>query len=184
MIGGGAEGAAESAGLDEVPSPAAARLIGLLRAGGWTLATCESLTGGGIGATLTSVPGASTVFRGGLITYASDLKASLAGVNADFIAEHGVINGRTAQEMAIGAASSCRADIGLSCTGVAGPDGEDGEAPGTVWLGLALPTGWDDRIRGRLLRLHGERGQIRAQTISSALAWLSECLGEAPRNFA
>ena len=67
---------------------------------------------------------------------------------------------------------------------MAGPDGEDGEAPGTVWLGLALPTGWDDRIRGRLLRLHGERGQIRAQTISSALAWLSECLGEAPRNFA
>ena len=101
-------------GLAEVPSPAAARLIGLLRAGGWTIATCESMTGGGIGATLTSVPGSSTVFRGGLITYATDLKASLAGVDAEFVAEHGVINERTAQEMALGAASSCRADVGLS----------------------------------------------------------------------
>lgn len=166
-------------GPSETPSLLAAQTIRSLRAGGWSLATCESLTGGGIGATLTSVPGASTVFRGGLITYASDLKASLAGVDAEFIAEHGVINERTAKQMAIGAAWNCRADIGLSCTGVAGPDGEDGEEPGTVWLGLALPARWEDRIRVRGLKLEGDRGQIRAQTIASALSWLNECLHEA-----
>ncbi len=160
----------------------AAATIRLLGAGGWSLATCESLTGGGIGAAITSVPGASAVFRGGLITYASDLKATLAGVDAEFIAKHGVINERTAKQMAIGAARNCRSDIGLSCTGVAGPDGEDGETPGTVWLGLALPARWDDRVRARLLTLAGDRGQVRAQTIAAALSWLNQCLSETAPN--
>ena len=97
----------------------AAEAIRLLEQAKLTIATCESITGGGIGASFTAVPGSSAVFRGGLITYASDLKASLAGVDADFIAEHGVINGRTAQEMAIGAASTRSGDTpasGMSST--------------------------------------------------------------------
>ena len=159
-------------------TPTAAQTIQLLLNRDCTVATCESLTGGGIGVALTSVAGASAVFRGGLITYASDLKASLAGVDAEFIAEHGVINEHTAKQMAVGAAWNCRADVGVSCTGVAGPDDEDGEAPGTVWLGLALPPRWDDPIRARLLSLEGDRGQIRAQTIASALTWLNDCLRE------
>ncbi|WIY83641.1 CinA family protein [Propionimicrobium sp. PCR01-08-3] len=163
--------------MNQTPSTAA-RTIQLLLNRRCTIATCESLTGGGIGVALTSVAGASAVFRGGLITYASDLKSSLAGVDAGFIAEHGVINERTAKEMAIGAAWNCRADIGLSCTGVAGPDGEDGENPGTVWLGLALSAKWDDRVRSRLLRLTGSRAEVREQTIENALSWLNECLRE------
>lgn len=160
------------------PDQAAAEALRLLRRHGWTIATCESITGGGIGATLTSVPGSSAVFRGGLITYATDLKVTLAGVDASFVAENGVINERTAREMADGAARRCRTDVGLSATGVAGPDSEDGAAPGTVWLGLALPAGWDDRLRARRLDLPGDRSQVRAQTIQGALAWLIECLGE------
>lgn len=155
---------------------AASRAIHLLAQKGWTIATCESITGGGIGATFTSVPGSSVVFRGGLITYATDLKVSLAGVDAQFVADNGVINERTAKEMASGAASACRADVGLSATGVAGPDSEDGVAPGIVWLGLALPRCRDDRVRARRLELPGDRAQVRTQTIVAALAWLDACL--------
>ena len=70
-----------------------------------TLATCESITGGGIGAALTSVPGASAVFRGALVTYARDLKASLAGVDPELIRHEGVVNELTALQMALGAQS-------------------------------------------------------------------------------
>lgn len=156
----------------------AAEAIRLLEQAKLTIATCESITGGGIGASFTAVPGSSAVFRGGLITYATDLKVSLAGVDERLVRESGVINERTAKQMALGAALSCRADIGLSATGVAGPDWQDDERPGMVWLGLALPVGWDDRIRARRLQLDGDRAQIRTQTIKAALAWLCECLGE------
>ncbi|GAA2183465.1 CinA family protein [Brooklawnia cerclae] len=161
--------------------PAAAEAIELLKRGHWTIATCESMTGGGIGAALTSVAGSSAVFRGGLITYATDLKVALAGVDADFVAANGVINRRTAEEMALGTARVCRADVGLSVTGVAGPDGEDGAAPGTVWLGLTLPVTRDDRVRARLLELDGDRAEIRTRTVAAALTWLSDCLREPPR---
>lgn len=162
----------------EVPSLVAAQVIRLLKRGSWTIATCESITGGGIGAAITSVPGSSVVFRGGLITYATDLKVALAGVEAAYVAENGVINERTATQMAIGAAWSCRADVGIAATGVAGPDGEDGVGPGTVWLGLALPMRWDDRVRAKQLQLSGDRADIRSQTIAAALAWLVEVLRE------
>lgn len=95
----------------------AERLLALCRRRGLLLATCESITGGGIGWALTAVPGASDVFRGGLITYASGLKASLAGVDAAFIAAHGVVNERTAREMAEGAARVCGADVAVAVTG-------------------------------------------------------------------
>ncbi len=162
----------------EVPSLAAARLIRVLSSGGWTLATCESLTGGGLGAAVTAVAGASAVYRGGLIAYATDLKVSLAGVSTGFVAANGVVNERVAKEMALGAAWSCRADVGLATTGVAGPESQDGIAPGTVWLGLALPARWTERIRARRLDLVGDRGEIRMQTVAAALAWLTDCLGE------
>ncbi len=160
------------------PSAPTTQVIRLLRQGGWTIATCESITGGGIGAALTAVPGASEVFRGGLITYATDLKTSLAGVDAGFVAANGVINERTAKEMALGAAWHCRSDVGLSATGVAGPDPQDGFEPGTVWLGLALPAPWDDRIRARRLQLAGDRETIRASCVAAAVSWLAECLGQ------
>lgn len=156
----------------------AARAVQLLKSAGLSVATCESLTGGGIGAALTSIPGASAVFRGGLITYTPDMKASLAGVDADYIAAHGVINEITAKQLAEGASRVCRSDIGLSCTGVAGPDGEDGESPGTVWLGIALPAQCRPRVRARLCSFHGTRAEIRSQTIAEGLGWLVRCLSD------
>ena len=86
----------------------AAEAIRLLEQAKLTIATCESITGGGIGASFTAVPGSSAVFRGGLITYATDLKVSLAGVDERLVRESGVINERTAKQMALGAALSCR----------------------------------------------------------------------------
>ena len=152
-----------------------AKLIKLLEEKSLTLATCESLTGGGIGATLTAIPGASKVYRGGFITYASDLKVLLAGVDAAHVATHGVINAFTAKQMAIGAAKNCRADIGLAVTGVAGPDSQDGAPVGEVWIGLARrndPTS----ARAKKVNLEGDRNSIRRQTIQIALEWVLQFL--------
>ena len=97
-----------------------------------TLATCESLTGGGIGAALTSVPGASAVYRGSLVTYARELKSTLAGVDEELIATEGVVNELTALQMARGAQARCDADWAVATTGVAGPTETDGAMPARV----------------------------------------------------
>ncbi len=128
-----------------------------------SLATCESLTGGGVGEVLTSVSGASAVYRGGLITYSSELKSSLAGVDAAYIEAHGVINEVTAVSMARGCAERCGADLGLATTGVAGPDPQDGHQPGDVWIAVhhrQSRKAWTDH-----LDLAGERGDIRDYTV-------------------
>lgn len=104
-----------------------------------TLATCESITGGGIGAELTSVPGASKVYRGGLITYARDLKHVLAGVDEQLIDEEGVVNELTALQMALGAQRRCDSDWAVATTGVAGPTETDGVKVGTVWFAVVGP---------------------------------------------
>ncbi len=147
------------------PDPLAVRLISALVGGGLTAASCESLTGGLVGAALTGVPGASAAYRGGLITYASDLKATLAGVDADWIGAHGVINAETARMMAEGCARACGAAIGLSCTGVAGPDPQDGAPVGTVFICAWGPAG----SRPVRLELSGDREEIRRQTVEAVL---------------
>ena len=149
---------------------AAAELLEACLRRGWTLATCESLTGGGVGAIITAVPGSSRVYRGGLVTYATDLKITLADVDAQFVAAHGVINARTAQEMAVGARTACRTDVALSTTGVAGPDGEGGVDPGVVWVGVCWP-GTDGRLQvdSKLLDLPGDRAQVRAGAVVGVL---------------
>ncbi|HSN43398.1 MAG TPA: CinA family protein [Propionibacteriaceae bacterium] len=151
-------------------SELASGLVAQLTQRGLTLATCESLTGGAIAATITDVPGASAIFRGGLVTYASDLKASLAGVDSTWIAEHGVINERTAVEMAVGTRILLGTDIAVSCTGVAGPDPQDGVAPGRVWIAVAsaLPGG-PDALTTQRLDVDGDRAQVRSATIDAAL---------------
>lgn len=148
------------------PDPLAVRLVAALVEQGLTVATCESLTGGLVGATITAVPGASAVYRGGLITYASDLKTSLAGVDAAWIAGHGVINAETALMMARGCASACGARMGLSCTGVAGPDPQDGAAVGTVFACAWSP----ERCVPVDLHLAGDRRAVRHQTVAALLA--------------
>ena len=115
-------------------------LIAALRRRGETLAVAESLTGGLLAATLVDVPGASRVFRGGLIVYATDLKATLAGVPAELLAARGPVDPDVAVALARGARERCGADWGLATTGVAGPEPQDGAAVGTVFVAVAGPS--------------------------------------------
>jgi nicotinamide-nucleotide amidase len=142
---------------------------------GQTLATAESLTGGGIGRLLTSVPGASRAYRGGLITYATDLKATLAGVDPGALAAHGPVAAETAVQMAVGAARRCEADWGLAVTGVAGPEPQDGHPVGQVFVGIAQPAAGPLEVHE--LALDGDREHIRAATTVAALALLLDLLG-------
>jgi nicotinamide-nucleotide amidase len=152
----------------------AERVLATLRGRGETLAVAESLTGGLLAATIVDVPGASDVFRGGLIVYTTDLKAALAGVPPALLAAHGPVHADVAAALAAGARERCLADWALATTGVAGPDPQDGVAVGTVFLGLAGPHGQADV---RALQLAGDRPAIRAATVAAALALLAGSLG-------
>ena len=120
-----------------IPSPeaTAAQVVRLLTQQGRTLAVAESLTGGLLLATLVSVPGASKAVRGGVVAYATDLKATLLGVDVDLLARVGAVDLTVAEAMAVGVRSRLDADYGVSTTGVAGPDPQDGHSVGTVFLG-------------------------------------------------
>ena len=112
-----------------------------LNAAGWTLAVAESVTGGRVGGRLVGVAGASSWFRGALVTYATDAKTSLAGLDAQMLAGAGPVSERTSGELARNAAVRFDADVGLGVTGVAGPDTQGGLEPGTICLAVALPDG-------------------------------------------
>ena len=139
--------------------------IDSLKARGLTVATCESLTGGMICSTLVDVPGASSVVRGGLITYQTDTKTLLAGVDAALIAEKGVVSAEVAQAMAEGTRARLGVDIAVSATGMASP-GDAGDPPaGTVFVGVASAKG----VRAIPLMLTGARQEIRQKTVEAAL---------------
>lgn len=158
------------------PDPAAVAVLAELGCRGQTLATAESLTGGLIGQLLTAVPGASASYLGGVISYATRLKHTLAGVPAETLRTSGPVAEPTAAEMAAGVAVRCDADWGLAVTGVAGPEPQDGHPVGQVFVGLARPAaGWRHVEE---LRLTGDRSSIRAQTARTALALLAEALRE------
>lgn len=147
--------------------------IGRLTELGQTLGTAESLTGGLIGAKLTSVTGASFAYRGGLIVYATDLKAELAGVSTETLERDGAVAESTAGELAVGAARRCGADWGLSTTGVAGPARQEGHPAGTVFVGVARA---DRLVEVRRLTLAGYRAEILEQTVDQALTLLLDHL--------
>jgi nicotinamide-nucleotide amidase len=147
-------------------------VLAVLAARGETLAVAESLTGGLLAATIVDVPGASRVFRGGLVVYATDLKATLAGVPADLLAAHGPVHPEVATALAAGARQRCRADWGLGTTGVAGPDPQDGVPVGTVFVAVSS-------VHGELVRplqLSGPRPRIRAGAVAAALELLGVAL--------
>jgi nicotinamide-nucleotide amidase len=152
-------------GLDQ-----ARRLHELLLARGETLAVAESLTGGALGAALTAVPGVSATFRGGVVAYATDLKAALLGVDAGLLAERGPVDADVAAAMAAGARARLGATYGLATTGVAGPDPQAGHPPGEVHLAVAGPGG----TRRERLQLAGDRGAVRAATVRRALLLAAE----------
>jgi nicotinamide-nucleotide amidase len=112
-------------------------VLRLLRGVGLSLACAESLTGGGVAARITSVPGASEAFRGGAVVYTSDAKRDVLGVSPQTIAGPGVVSEACAREMAAGARRLFAADLAIALTGAAGPEPHAGAPPGTVWLALA-----------------------------------------------
>jgi nicotinamide-nucleotide amidase len=134
-----------------------------------TLAVAESLTGGLLAATLVEIPGVSAVFRGGLVVYATELKHTLAGVPQELLDECGPVDPDVALALAEGARRRCVSDWGLATTGVAGPDPQDGKPVGMVFVAVAGPGG----ARVRELTLSGSRGEIRAATVTAALALLA-----------
>ena len=150
----------------------AARVITLLRERGETVATAESLTGGRLAAALTAVPGASKNYVGGVVAYATSVKEELLGVSPELVERYGVISAECALAMARGAAAVTGASWGIATTGVAGPDEQDGQSVGTVYLGLAF----GDKVRAIPITLTGDRAQIRAQTVVHALEAVSELM--------
>lgn len=144
----------------------------LLRDAGATVAVAESLTGGLVGAALTAAAGSSTGFRGGVLSYATDLKASLAGVPEELLAEHGAVAAPTAAAMAEGVRDSLGATYGLALTGVAGPDGQEGKPPGTVHLAVAGP----GATQVRSVRLPGDRDRVRLLAVTGGLDLLRRVL--------
>ena len=136
-----------------------------LKEKGLTCATCESLTGGLICATLVDVPGASAVVRGGFITYQTDTKTLLAGVDADLIVAKGVVSAEVAQAMAEGTRDRLGVDIAVSATGMASPGGAKDPPAGTVFVGVSTLNG----TYAIPLHLAGGRQEIRRQTVEQAM---------------
>jgi nicotinamide-nucleotide amidase len=117
----------------------------LLRARGWSLGLAESLTGGLVGSRISDAPGSSEIFKGSIVSYATEVKRSVLGVTA----EH-VVSGECAVQMAEGARRVLDADVGLAVTGVAGPTEQEGQPVGTVWFGVALPGREPEAVHARL----------------------------------
>ena len=139
--------------------------------GGKTLVTAESCTGGGIGAALTAVPGSSKVYKGGIISYTNDVKIGQLGVDPELLNTFGAVSAPVAESMAIGARRALAADIAVSVTGLAGPDGDDfGNSVGTVFVGYA-----DSEITvSRKYSFCGSREDVRSQAIIAALSLIIE----------
>jgi nicotinamide-nucleotide amidase len=141
-------------------------VVAELRRRRFRIAVAESCTGGLLGGRLTANPGSSSQFLGGVIAYADDAKRTLLGVPADLLRVEGAVSGPVAREMAIGAARSLGAEVAVSITGIAGPDGGSAEKPvGTVWIGFLLPNGAEAVLRN----LVGTREEVRGRAAQFAL---------------
>ena len=150
-------------------SPAASA-VHRLHECGQTLATVESLTGGLLAAAVVEIAGVSAIYRGGLVVYATELKAVLAGVPEDLLAARGPVDPDVAVALAEGGRRRCGADWGLATTGVAGPEPQDDKPVGLVYVAVAGPTGSDVRR----LDLDGGRDHIRSAAVIEALRLLAE----------
>ena len=148
---------------------------------GRSVATAESLTGGQLGSTITAIPGASKIYRGGIIAYASDLKTDLLGVSGALLSEGGAVQAQVALDMATGVAQRLDAEFGLAVTGVAGPDSQDGHLPGTVFVACIQRDEQGSVIDSVVEQLHlfpeltdprAARAQIREETVAAALELL------------
>lgn len=146
-------------------------VIETLRERHLTIAVAESLTGGLLVASLVDVPGASRVVCGGVVAYQTELKHALLGVSKELLDQHGAVHPDVAAEMAMGVRErltldGVNADIGIATTGVAGPDAQDGQPVGTVYVGIA----WGDDVEVLALSLEGDRTAIRWATVIESLS--------------
>ncbi|MDR6861780.1 nicotinamide-nucleotide amidohydrolase family protein [Phycicoccus sp. 3266] len=154
----------------------ATQVVAALRAAGVTVGTAESLTGGLVCGALTDVPGASATVRGAVVAYATELKAAVLGVDAGLLARGGAVQPEVAEQMARGVRTVLGVDVGVATTGVAGPDPQDGQPVGTVFVAVADA----DRVLVRRLALSGDRAAVRAGSVAGALGLVAELLGAGP----
>ena len=148
-------------------------VVDLLVANKLTACTVESCTGGMLSARLINVPGVSEVFKSGYVTYSNKSKRRLLGIKKNILVKHGAVSEQIAREMAKTAAALARADVSVSTTGIAGPDGGTPEKPvGLVYIGCNVC----GRITVKECHVHGSRERIRESTVAAALALLRECI--------
>lgn len=148
-------------------------LLAALGARGLSVGVAESLTGGAVCAALVAVPGASQVVRGAVVSYATDVKHTVLGVDRDLLAASGAVDPQVAQQMAEGVRAVLGADVGLATTGVAGPAPADGQPVGTVYVAVAGPR----HAEVRALTLGGSRETIRADSVTKVLGLALELVG-------
>ncbi|WCI09377.1 CinA family protein [Arthrobacter sp. OVS8] len=139
---------------------------------GLTVATAESLTAGMVAAVLADTPGASGMLQGGVVSYQNTVKADVLGVSRDLLDSVGAVDGRVAEAMAEGARRVCAADVGVSTTGVAGPEPHGGKDVGSVYIGVATAAGATSFVYS----FEGNRPEIRGQACAAALERLLEAL--------
>ena len=155
-----------------MPTTAHARLIvEHLKERGETVAVAESLTAGGVGHALTTIPGASSIFLGGVISYTSDVKVNFLGVLQKTIDQYSVVSEEVANEMAAGALNKFGSTWAIATTGIAGPGDYMGIREGTVWIAICGPT-----CQTLRLTLDSGRDGVRQGAISSALGTFARIL--------
>ena len=150
------------------------RIYQLLSARQKTLSTAESLTGGMIGSIITSVPGVSSVYCGGVITYSNEEKHQLVSVSTKTLKKYGAVSKKCAKEMAEGCAKLFSSDCSIAVTGNAGPTGSEDKPVGLVYIGLCV----DGEVSAKKYRFEGDRESIRRQTAEEALSLLLAALKE------
>ena len=162
----------------------AAEILKTLESRGFKLAIAESLTGGLLCAEFVSVPGASNVLLGSIVAYQTSLKHELLGVSRTLLENQGAVDPEVAAQMAAGVRAKLAAKsntnenqvIGISTTGVAGPDAQDGTAVGTVYIAISGPGAIGDSVYAH--EFAGGREAIRAATVREAIIALGECVAQ------
>ena len=153
----------------------ATRVAERLRERDWTLSVAESCTGGSLGAQITSVPGVSDVFLGGIIAYHNRVKQALLDVPAEIIEAHGAVSAPVAEAMALGCRRRFDASISVAITGIAGPGGGTAEKPvGLVFLAIASPKG----VRVERCTFTGDRATIQESAVDMSFRLLLEAASE------
>ena len=165
---------------ESAPSPNSL-VINALITRGYRIAVAESLTGGQLIASLVDVAGASAALSGGVVAYDTALKHSVLGVSEELLSSKGAVDPEVARQMAAGVRTALAVDgrephVGISTTGVAGPEPQDGQPVGRVFVGVAI----GDQVTAHELSLSGTRRDIQSATVNEALAILLDELSESP----